>query len=310
MVKAESFFAIAREREAIRRRRCVEHLSAPWTDDPIFREWRFCNVHREHDKTTEWFRDNVRSKLTGLAVVEATIAFRWFNRIETGEVLLDLLLNGWNHDEALRRLLELEQVFSGAYRISHHSRGRLFTGAYIVKSPDGKSKLRGILECIEEARRKVPEMLPQWGELLCGAWNDLRTIPFLGPFMAYEVVSDLRWTDVLHGAEDVCLWANPGPGCARGLGQVLADEPRMFNRGSNKHRDEMFSLMYQLLEMSRQPEVWPYVDAPWEMREVEHWACEADKYWRAERGERLKRRFAIGRPQAPKPAASEQGMLL
>ena len=41
------------EREAIRLRRIAGN-PPPWTDDPILREWSFCNVCREADHTTEW----------------------------------------------------------------------------------------------------------------------------------------------------------------------------------------------------------------------------------------------------------------
>jgi len=71
MNNAIEYFRLAREREAIRRRRAAGE-PWPWSADAIFREWRFCNVHREHDKTTVWFREHVRSKIDGWRVVEAT----------------------------------------------------------------------------------------------------------------------------------------------------------------------------------------------------------------------------------------------
>jgi hypothetical protein len=49
--------------------------------------------------------------------------------------------------------------------------------------------------------------------------------------------------------------------------------------------------MRDLLAMSRHPEHWPYTDAPWEMREVEHWSCEVAKIVKARAGLPLKRRY-------------------
>src|SRR5690349_267144 len=80
MKQLAAYFATATEREAIRRRRLAGE-PWPWTSDAVLSAWRFCNVHREHDKTTEWFRNEIRAKLTGLAVIEACVIFRWFNRI-------------------------------------------------------------------------------------------------------------------------------------------------------------------------------------------------------------------------------------
>jgi hypothetical protein len=103
VVNVETFFEAARKRYSIKLLR-DSGRAGPWTDDPIFREWSFCNVFREDDKTTVWFRENVRQHLDGLRAIEATVCFRWFNFIPTGEKVLDLLLNGWDGREALRRL--------------------------------------------------------------------------------------------------------------------------------------------------------------------------------------------------------------
>jgi hypothetical protein len=67
---AAKYFALARERESIRRGRLAGALP-PWTHDPIFRQWRFCNVHRENDRTTIWFRDHGLLAVCGCAVGDA-----------------------------------------------------------------------------------------------------------------------------------------------------------------------------------------------------------------------------------------------
>jgi hypothetical protein len=282
MLHADKFFATARERYSIMIRRCVG-MPKPWTDDKVFQMWRFCNVHREDDKTTAWFRENIRSKVSGLKAIKATIAFRWFCRIEAGETIKDLLLDEWNGEEAFNRLNELD--------------GPVVTGAYIIMGEQGYDKLTGVIRCIDKALNILDRnqlMVEQWisDPSLENCWMDLvMKVPYLGRFMAYEVVSDLRWTDVLDRAHDINTWANPGPGCARGLGRVVDGNHRRFTCGSGKSRAEMLKLMTELLEMSRDPTFWPSEWIQWEMREVEHWACEFDKYMRAEGGDRMKRRF-------------------
>ena len=139
---AVEYFRLARKREAIRRRRAAGE-PWPWSDDPIFREWRFTNVCREYDATTVWFREHVRSRLDGWRAVEATIAFRFFNRIATGEAVEDLLLGGWNRAEAERRLRAIED------------RGQpLWTGAYRIRGANGTPKLTSTLDSIDDARRR------------------------------------------------------------------------------------------------------------------------------------------------------------
>lgn len=278
MMNAPTYFALAREREAIRRRRLAGQ-PWPWTDDRIFREWCFCNVHRENDRTSVWFRKHVRSKLDGWRVVEATIAFRFFNLIETGERVIDLLLYGWDRDEAYRRLSAVREAD-----------GTLWNGAYRIRGEHGRPKLESTLDSIEASRHRLPARALGWGGSLREAWCDLCEMPYLGRMMSYEVVSDLRWTPVLAGAHDINTWASAGNGCASGLEWVTTGRLGEHN-SSPGDVPEYLATMRALLEMSRDPHYWPYTDAPWEMREVEHWACEAAKAVKAQSGGRLKRRY-------------------
>lgn len=285
---AEEFFATARERYQIKLNR-EAGMPWPWTEDPIYQTWRFCNVHREDDKTTVWFRENIRQHTKGFQNVAATIAFRWFNRIETGEVIKDLLLDNdpwgrWHTEEARKRLRDVRPVV---------------TGAYIIKGMDGMSKLDGILHVIDIAMERLPEVFKSWEFVrthrspslgLEEVWKDLREFYYLGDFLAYEVVSDLRWSYLVE-APDIMSWANPGPGCARGLGVVTENDKHRFQRGRSEHREIMLPLMQELLALSRDPNYWPAEWRQWEMREVEHWLCEFDKYQRVVSGDRMKRRY-------------------
>jgi len=276
------FLETAMERRRILARR-EDGQPKPWTLNPVFQQWRFCNVHREHDRTTKWFAENVRSKLQGLDAVFATIAFRWFNRVdETGLQLLDMLLSGfagWDSEAARGRLQNCSP---------------LVTGAYVIKTPDGMSKLDGILWCLDQAHQRLMNngyLLGLPTDSLEDAHKVLLQFPYLGKFMAYEVVTDLRWTNVLRNARDVLTWASAGPGCARGLGWVVYGDPDQFNYNSRADQGRMLVHMGDLLKVARTCWSRAFPGETWEMREVEHWLCEFDKYMRALGGERLKRRF-------------------
>jgi hypothetical protein len=275
------FFGTARERYQIKLNREAGQ-PWPWTEDKQFRQWRFCQVHREDDRTTVWFRENVRKHLRGLAAVKATVAFRWFNRVETGELLVDLLVDEWDSEEARRRLQGISPVV---------------TGAYIIKGYDGYSKLDGVLKCIDEAFPQLEAMVSMW-ERLCEeerftlrvAWNDLTTLNYLGGFMAYEIISDLRWCDPFDQALDIMTWANAGPGCARGLSWTIDGCIGRFAT-STRDQKQMLPLMQHILDMSKDEQYWPQEWKKWEMREVEHWSCEWDKYCRARSGDSMKRKY-------------------
>jgi len=285
------YFTTAVERERIRRRRLAGQI-APWTSDPIFQEWRFTNVHRENDKTTTWFRENIRTPLCILTpepsnkridyyaqiqIIFATIAFRWFNRIETGEKIKDLLLGKWDSAIAYERLKDIRPVT---------------TGAFMTHSPYGMTKLEGILNVIDKAKERLPKIYSIMGwKYQSEAHAELCELENMGSFSAGEIVWDLRWTPVLDGAPDINTWTVAGPGCARGLGYALDGNPHQFNYGNKSHQVVMLKMMTEILEMSRDTKYWPSEFEPWELHEVEMWACEYAKYRSAREGNRLKRRF-------------------
>ena len=304
----EPFFAYARERYRIflRRERELEPLGdeGKWTTDPILQQYRFCNVFREDDKVTRWIREHVHHAGYGDRVLQALIIARWFNRIETLEKLLPPedckepyfyhnMLFIWNSKIVRKRLKE------------HHP---LVTGAYMVKTPPRMNKLEGLIWCIEHVvgergmsgvvpwacKHKAKSLLKNGGTLQeTTEW--LQRFPYLGSFMAYEVVTDLRHTPLLENAPDIMTWASPGPGAARGLGRLIFNNPKHFNYHRKRDAAEMQTWMRVLLTNSQNGLLWPVEWPSWEMREVEHTLCEFDKYERARLGEgKPKQRFNGG----------------
>lgn len=278
------FFAYARERYQLMLTKDA-NFDPPWTDDPILQQYRFCNVFREDDKTTRWFAKHVRHPYRHIPkVLTATVIFRWFNRITTGEQLMshDLLWN-WDSHRARMALADLHP---------------LVTGAFMVKTPGGMNKLEGLIWCIEqflEGADECLETIDQFGCSLKTATALLAQFPYLGPFMAYEIVTDLRHTVLLDDAPDIMTWANPGPGATRGAGRVAKKDPHYYNRHSANDYDAVQSVMRRLLEASTEDRYWPRGLPSWEMRDVEHTLCEFDKYMRARLGQgRPKQRYPGG----------------
>lgn len=310
----ERFFAYARERHAVYlRRQGVLPMSGGfliggwiksgdyWTLDPIMQKYRFTNVFRELDRTTTWFRENVREPLRDMpAVIPATVLFRWFNRITTGETLFfdpdseffdpdSRMFTDWlrtGKTAAMERALRRQGPpwVTGAYIINTHGLG------------DGEDKLRGVMLSVQAwmkahrgwASGEMPSTLEE-------AWWWVQGSPGMGPFMAYEVVSDLRWTTHLSRAPDILTWANPGPGARRGAlrvqGVAIVRRSAISYEGAQK-------TMAEILKLSRDQKYWPQggkatakmataaLQWPrWEMRDVEHTLCEFDKYERCRLGQ-------------------------
>jgi len=246
----------------------------PWTQDKIFLENKFCNPFRENDKTTVWFRENIREPLRDNdSVMLATTIFRWFNFIPTGEILLKHnLYENWNPDTA-RKLLSKQK--------------KIITGAYIIKTPDGSNKLDGIIWCINNIKQNEEKILNfiKKSKSLQKSTSYLTQYPYLGNFMAYEITTDLRHTKLLENADDINLWANPGPGAQRGLNRIH-ERPIAFTQSPHKFVGEM----QDLLRVSRQ--YLPFYFPSIEMRDIEHSLCEFDKYQRIKSGDgRMKNKY-------------------
>jgi hypothetical protein len=274
------------ERHAIYLRRAAGQ-SRPWTDDRILRDYFFTNPFRELDKTTLWFKEMVRGPLAcDPAVLMATVIFRWFNYIPTGELLLQHgLLHEWDEKGASQLLVERW----------HNGEDQVFTGAFMIKAGNGPRgcKIPSVCRAISAVQRGHRDVLAACGcpkPTLRGVWEALRRFPYLGGFMAYEIVCDLRWTALLSDATDTLSWCNPGPGAVRGLNRLLGrrlDGP--FSQEMWQENTRRLLERVRGLKLKRPPH------SP-EMREVEMSLCEYDKYERGLWGGpgRLKRRYNGG----------------
>jgi len=341
-------------------------LPKPWTTDKVLQSYFFTNPFRENDKTTAWYRENIRipyttpphynpsppnkfpsaPSLSLSRVLFATIAFRWFNFIPTGQLLLGRALSNLSSSPkdikafAANRnnLLYHWDMIRAINRLTIHQQygHKIFTGAYIIKSPDRRNipfTLGYTDGPVGEQRLHFPDnrIVPKRSskgvydkiEAICWAvnnvWLDLTALtnwftntqrsleeahqklccyPYLGDFMAYEIVSDLRFTPLLDQAPDINTWANMGPGATRGLRRLRglpAEGPlprnykelmlQLWDRAKLDFR-VMAGPPIPSVSSPKEPRsswiksgLYPYPNI--EMREIEHSLCEFDKYERA-----------------------------
>ena len=277
-MKTTEFFHFMLERHRIYTRRAAGE-PWPWTEDRILQEWRFCNVFRELDTTTQWIRIHWRGPLDE-RVSETMLWFmmcvaRQINYIPTLAALTDAGFPfRWDPDQAVRTMQALAAQGK-----------KVYTSAYMLRGPAaGGDKasytIHHVLQPLWEARDRLTGYFtrPEPGATLEGFWSLLCAFHGWGPFLAYEVVTDLRHTRLLRHAPDILTWANPGPGAVRGLNR-LANRPLT----AIPPRYQLINEMRDLLEGRRRfiPDEFP----PLELRDIEHTLCEFDKYERVRLGE-------------------------
>jgi hypothetical protein len=170
---------------------------------------------------------------------------------------------------------------------------QVFTGAYIIPnagSTDPKSEvICRALDWVYDNRKDLAKRLRNEPSME-KAVNILQNVFTIGPFIAYEIACDLRFTKLLADACDINSWANPGPGAKRGIHRILSGKKKW-----EGDRPNYVKVMRELLVLARTQKdtisdeikrcEWPF-----EMREIEHSLCEYDKYCRV--------KYKEGRPRS------------
>lgn len=284
----DAMFNWINERHMIYVRR-AEGRQPPWTDDPILSEYRFCNVFRELDTVTIWIRKNWREPYAfhpNLWFMMATARL-----INWPGTLQDITL----HTDFPERF-DIPQILD-VFTERRKADKKIFGGAYVITNGGStKPKEQYVLEdCLQPLWEREPEWNNYSNPLISleETWKWFRKTNGFGPFIAYEVVTDLRHTRYLRSATDIYTWANAGPGALRGLNRLLGKHPDAPLRPATA-----LAHMQRLLAYANGPDspLGPHVPRPLEMRDIEHSLCETDKYLRVLNGEgRPRARYRYGR---------------
>lgn len=259
-------FMQERQRMYLRKQRGLRVL----TQDPVLAHFSFTNVYREQDKTTVWLAEHVRNP-QGYNIdylLYVIPLYRWFNRID----VMEQIATGHDNRQFPWTVHDLNML---EHRLrAWRPKGPWTTGAYIINTPAGMDKLAGVIyqaKALYADRNRIVRIFRDEDMTLEKATALYSEYEGLSGFMSYEIVTDLRHTSWLGRASDIMTWANPGPGCRRGLNRVFGRDVRM-------PVQEPVEEMQFLLQSNLTP-LWL------EMRDIEHTLCEFDKYSRAHLGE-------------------------
>lgn len=182
----------------------------PWTSDRILQNFRFCNVHRENDKVTQWIANHWRNPNSSHPnLVAAMVLARMFN-LPTHLTELQPFIE-WDLDDMCRVSKERRE------------RGdKCFNGAYLITTCGVKmDKIDYVYRVVEDVAKdrvfKVPCYVP-----LKDFHLRLTQTKGLGDFLAGQIIADLKNTPghPLQKAVDHSTWATPGPGSLRGLARL------------------------------------------------------------------------------------------
>lgn len=270
-----------KERQAIHERRAAGK-PAPWTNDPILQQYRFCNVRREDDRVTRWLHTNWLRPNEARTLGDLVFATAVARLVNWPDSLAELRFPvPWRPEK-----------FVGILNARKTRGEKVFTSAYMIRAieaKDGETKAdylaKYVLTPLWEQRKKAPK------ESLRALHNWLLPFYGMGSFIAAQIVADVKWTPVLRSAPDWAAFAAPGPGSMRGLNRVMGRDLKAPWDPEEWHT-ELLRLRKAILP--KLPRSLRDLDA----QNLQNCLCEFDKYTRVKNGE--------GRPrQNFKPSTEE-----
>ncbi len=214
----ETLWRFAYERQEIFHRR-LAGLTAPWSDDDILRTYRFTNAYRASDRVSQYLIRHViyKGAQDPQELFFRIVLFKLFNRIETWETLVTN--HGWP-DVSSYSFEAYEEVLSQMYQ-----RGEpIYSAAYIMPPIavfGHERKYQNHLRLLEEMLKdRVPETVAE-ARNMRSVFETLRSYPGIGPFLAYQLATDLNYSPLIDFSEHEFVMA--GPGARRGLRKCFAN---------------------------------------------------------------------------------------
>ncbi len=214
-----AYWSFAAERQRVFDARLAGE-AAPWTDDPILRDHRFCNVFRATDRVSQHL---IQHAAYGDPSADADDLFlrivlhRLFCRPTTWELL-----------EAEFEVIDARsfdpEAFDAVLTEALNDGQRLYTSAFILcanRAYGFERKHRNHLALLDAMLAGgVPQRVADAGTF-AQVYEELRTWPLIGPFMAYQLSIDLNYSPMIDFSEND--FVVPGPGAVRGLSKIFSD---------------------------------------------------------------------------------------
>ncbi|MCD4823782.1 MAG: hypothetical protein K8S55_04195 [Phycisphaerae bacterium] len=268
----DTYWRFAAERQAIFYRRMCG-TTGPWTTDPIFQEFKFTNAYRASDRVSQYLIKKViySGDQSRDEVFFRTILFKLFNKIETWELLTKKLGTINYSDYSFEKI---DSILSRAL-----DKGtRIYSAAYIM--PSGCSafgfrrKHRNHLRLIEKMMNDGAPSSISKAPNMATAFDILKSYPTIGDFLAYQLVTDLNYSELTNFSE--MEFVVPGPGAKSGIQKCFKSlgglsEPELILLVTQRQEEEFDRLGLDFQDLGGRP---------LQLIDCQNLFCEVDKYSR------------------------------
>ena len=265
------YFAYERQNIFIKK---LNGESAPWTTDPIFQDYKFCNFYRVIDRVSQYLLKNViynGKSYSDEDMLFRIFLFKLFNKESTWELLLnnfkDITLNNFNISQYSN---VLEKAISNGIKIYNDAYISCANKAFgYDRKHDNHLALLNKMFNEDKIQNKIVKC-----ETMEEAFNIIKSYPLIGNFMAYQLVTDINYSEVVNWKEDEFTIA--GPGSLRGIKKCFIDKGKMTNediiRYMYEHQNEEFKRLG--LDFKK------IGNRPLQLIDCQNIFCELDKYCR------------------------------
>jgi hypothetical protein len=255
----------------------LKNVPPPWTSDPILNTYKFCNAYRVSDRVSQYLIKNViydenRSK-NEEEVLFRILLFKIFNKIETWEYLETKI-----GDYITLCNFNLE-VYSNILQEAMDFGYVIYTSAYMScasKEFGYDKKHQNHLALIDKmvCQDRIINSIVK-AKSLAEIFHILESYPLLGKFMAYQLATDINYSEVINFDENSFTIA--GPGAERGINKCFIDTNGKNYADVIHWMTENQENEFQRLGLNFQS-LW---GRPLQAIDCQNLFCETDKYCRA-----------------------------
>lgn len=265
------YFACERQNIFLKK---LNNLPAPWTDVEILRTYKFCNSYRVNDRVSQYLLKNViynNKKYTKETMLFRIILFKLFNKESTWELLLenfnDVTLENFNQSK-----------YSNVLKNALNNGVKIYNDAYIScankafgydKKHDNHLALLNKMFVVDKVQNKILEC-----KNMKEAFNIIRSYPLIGNFMAYQLVTDINYSDIVNWQENEFTVA--GPGSIRGIKKCFINKGNMTDEEIIKYMYENQDKEFKRLNLNFKR----IINRPLQLIDCQNIFCELDKYLR------------------------------
>ena len=271
----------------------------PWTDDPILQEYKFCNSYRVNDRVGQYLLKNViynGKKYSDKDMLFRIILFKLFNKESTWELLLkkfdDITLKTFDM-KGYSKILENaisngEKIYNDAY-ISCANKAFGYD-----RKHDNHLALLNKIFIIDKSYQEIEN-----AKTMEEAFNIIKSYPLIGNFMAYQLVTDINYSEVVNWSEDEFTVA--GPGSERGIKKCFIDKGNMTNEDIIRYMYENQEEEFKRLKLDFKS----IGNRKLQLIDCQNIFCELDKYCRQAIPSLKSNRTKIKKKYAPKATRIE-----